>query len=127
MEKEPFNQAGIDNILSVLYAMPDNELQAEAGNVEADFRSWLIGHIGFTDNQQEYVLGMSDAWMTDSGRLTSLALKSRLPVVLEPPGPVDPLPHSSKYVRTVDGLVISDHHDEGPTYTGQITFRIEYI
>lgn len=121
----PFSQTGVDQKLTELYSLSDPLLQEQADSIKSDFRSWLTDAFDFSPEQLSYLNGMDLAWLDQAGANAAQGIIYRLPVILYPPEPEPP--HSSKYVRTTNNVVISYNTGTGTTATGSITFRIEYV
>ena len=119
-----FSSAGVAELISDLYELDQEALNLEANSAEADFKDWVENKFTLDIDQQDYLDGLPEDWLTYSGLQFSIALKNRLPIVLTqtiPPGPP-----SSKIIRTESDLVVEPNVSLGLGATGTLSFVVVY-
>lgn len=121
MAKQPFTPVGVQTKQTELYALPDNQLLAQANLIRADLRQWTKDNFILDATQTTYMDGIDAEWINFSGALTGLAVQFRRPVILTIKGPVA----ASKLIRTPNDLVATTSAT-GVTVDGTLTFEIEY-
>ncbi|WP_149914257.1 hypothetical protein [Sphingobacterium cavernae] len=55
MEKQPLTNLGIATLIANLYALTQEDLNAEIDTITLDFDSWIITHIDLDQSQQDYL------------------------------------------------------------------------
>ncbi|SDE87297.1 hypothetical protein SAMN05216464_110136 [Mucilaginibacter pineti] len=124
MTKQLFTPAGVQAKVAELYALPDANLQREAGLMRADFRSWLNTNFSLDTKQAAYLAGMDIRFLQDAGELTASSASAKLGISLVAPNPPDVF--SSKYITP--GKRPTPKYDSGSGYsiTGSLEFTIGY-
>ncbi len=121
MAKQPFTPAGVQTKQTELYALPDNQLIAQADLIRTDLRQWTKDNFILDATQTTYLDGIDAEWISFSGALTGLAVQYRRPVILTIIGPVS----ASKLIRTPNDLIVTTS-SAGIEVDGTLTFEIEY-
>jgi len=121
MAKQPFTPAGVQTKQTELYALPDNQLIAQADLIRTDLRQWTKDNFILDATQTTYLDGIDAGWISFSGALTGLAVQYRRPVILTIIGPVS----ASKLIRTPNDLIATTS-SAGIEVDGTLTFEIEY-
>jgi hypothetical protein len=124
MTKQLFTPAGVQAKVAELYALPETNLQKEAGLIRTDFRSWLSANFSLSAKQSVYLSAMDIRFLEYAGQLTSSSVSARLDISLIAPNPPDIW--SSKYIKP--GKAPSPQYDSGGGYsiTGSLEFTIGY-
>ena len=86
MEKRPFDQTGMQQLLAELYALPPAELQTESQNLLADPKTWIQTRFDLDPQQQAFLDQMPVATLAFLGDQGSFAIAHRLPVTLSKEG-----------------------------------------
>jgi len=82
MEKQDFSEAGVQLLLDQLYALPNNQLEAEALAALSDVSAWLKAHFLFSSSQEEFLDGMSPVFLQEAATQISYFIAGRLPISL---------------------------------------------
>ncbi|WP_113651731.1 hypothetical protein [Pedobacter namyangjuensis] len=82
MEKFPFNAAGFIALQQQLYALPDQQLWAEAENIKNDFDGWMLARFLLTQNQVLFLNAIDSRAKELVAFEASFAIGNRLPVLL---------------------------------------------
>lgn len=123
MSKVPLSTAGISQLQTDLYALPDPELFVEADAAHADFVAWVDSHIELTQAQLTW-LGDIDALFLDLLAVkTAIALKNRLNLDLERASGSG----SGKWFQDKDGIAPKWMGSGQITATGTLSFEIGYL
>ncbi len=64
MEKFPFTQQGLTDLLNTLFAQSDQELQLEADTLKNDFRSWTRDHFILSSSQLNFLDRIDNRFIT---------------------------------------------------------------
>lgn len=83
MEKQPFDEAGLQSLLQALYALPDQELLEQANGLNYHPKMWINGHFELDSKQLQYLDQMPQSVADFMGQQGSFALVHRLPITLE--------------------------------------------
>lgn len=132
--KFPFTQAGVQDLLIQLYALPDNELKAEADELSVNFRAWVIAHFELSESQVSDLEGLHESTVQFMAASTSFAIGNRLAVNLDKEFKIaakgDP---EYKVIETKNNLKVSTgaaglsrSSDPGFVPEGEVTVRIYY-
>ncbi|MFN0293479.1 hypothetical protein [Pedobacter helvus] len=82
MEKQPFDETGLQSLLLALYALPDQQLTEESLALKHHPKMWINGHFELDQNQLDFLDQMPAAttnFLADQG---SFAIANRLAVTL---------------------------------------------
>jgi hypothetical protein len=82
MEKLPLTNAGVEDLMAQLYALPQVELEVEANAAGADFALWIKEHFELTTSQITYLDNIDEMWLNDAATETKYFLENRLPISL---------------------------------------------
>ena len=121
MAQEPLTPAGVQQKQDDLYALSNNQLQAQVDLIRSDFRDWLKDNFILDSSQETYLDNMDDQFIDLASALTGVAVKNKLPIYLIKPTPSG----VSKYVKSHDHIV-TVWSQSGLTATGDLTFEIIY-
>jgi hypothetical protein len=124
MTKQLFTPAGVQAKVAALYALPEADLQKEAGLMRTDFRNWLSANFSLDTKQAVYLAGIDIRFLEYAGQLTATSVSARLDISLVAPNPPDIF--SSKYIKA--GKTPTPKYDSGGGYsvTGSLEFTIGY-
>ncbi|WP_113653173.1 hypothetical protein [Pedobacter namyangjuensis] len=86
MEKHPFDETGLQQLLAELYALPPAELQTQSQNLLADPKTWIQTHFDLDVKQQAFLDQMPVATLAFLGDQGSFAIAHQLPVTLQKNG-----------------------------------------
>jgi len=82
MQKLNFNNAGLQQLLQQLYALPDPLLQQEALAIQNDFSEWLKVHFLFSNSQEADLDEIDPVYLEDSASQMAHFVQNRLAVSL---------------------------------------------
>lgn len=83
MTKQPFDETGLQSLLSALYNLTNEELYEEAIALNNHPKLWINGHFELDQRQLDFLDGMPTSTAQFLGEQGSFALLNRLPVTLE--------------------------------------------
>lgn len=126
MIKFPFSEAGVHDLFSTLYYLPDELLTIEVIAMEHDFKQWVAAHFLFEQNQLEYLNNLPDSFTEDAARLTATAMSNRLQIILNKPADRDITIRKGKLVNSQNTLETSFSETDGKITTGEVIFTISY-
>src|ERR1700744_4519113 len=122
MALQPFTPDGVNAKISELYALPDADLQAQAGEVRNDFNTWLADNFDLDAAQQSYFDTMDSRWKQFTADNASFAIANRRPVTLIQ-GKKDPA--TGKLIHTIPELTAT-FDSTGFSASGSFTIQIVY-
>jgi hypothetical protein len=96
MEKQPFNEAGLEHVLQSLYALPDADLTEASYAFRNQPKLWIVGHFTLEPAQLEFLEKMTPAATSFLGHQGGFAMEHRLPVTLIKKQDAAPLPKGDK-------------------------------
>lgn len=82
MIKKPFTPAGLQELLSSLYQLPDPALQLEAASLAADLRTWLEANFIFTAEQLSYLAAVDNRQIANAASDGQHFVANRLPITM---------------------------------------------
>lgn len=82
MEKQPFDETGLQNLLLELYALPDFELSEQAYAFRNHTKLWINGHFQLDSQQLDFLNDMSGLSINFLAQQGGFALENRLPISL---------------------------------------------
>lgn len=85
MEKVNFNNAGLQQLLQQLYALPNAALSEEAAFIQNDFKLWLTLHFNFSAAQLTYLEQMNNNFTQIIANDCNYFVANRLPINLNEP------------------------------------------
>ena len=80
MRKQPLTPAGLQELLSSLYQLPEPALQLEAAALAADLRDWIEKKFIVTTGQQSYLSAIDDRQIANTAANGQYFLSKRLPI-----------------------------------------------
>lgn len=80
--KKPFTPAGLQELLSSLYLLPDTELQLEAATLGADLRTWLNDNFILSADQVAYLLAVDNRQIANAAADGRYFVAHRLNITL---------------------------------------------
>lgn len=83
MTKRPFDENGLQSLLSELYALADEQLYEEAIALKNHPKLWINGHFELDQKQLDFLDGMPLSNANFLGDQGSFVILNRLPVTLE--------------------------------------------
>lgn len=112
-----------------LQQMPEFELQAEAGQLAADFKGWMAAHFELDAKQVQFLNAIDAATTTLTAQACSFALANRLPIYLEKGVKAmieEEKPHM-KVIRAMSNLSSKSGSDGNFSVGGYVTIQINYV
>ncbi|TCC88643.1 hypothetical protein EZ428_18575 [Pedobacter frigiditerrae] len=68
MNKFPFTSAGLTDLLTQLFALPDAELQVQADAIGNDFRGFTVEHFELSATQVNFLNSLDERFVTTAAR-----------------------------------------------------------
>lgn len=130
MEKFPFSPAGIQDLLTQIYGLPDPQLNQEAASVAADFRSWIKNNFELESSQVSYLDNIDNRFIVYSAVKVQHFILNRLPITL-----IKPVNANDGQLKTAAGdkIVVVNNPKEteyspenGYSEEEQLIFTISY-
>lgn len=121
MPQQPFTPAGVQAKFAELYALSDNDLNAQADLVRTSFRTWIPDNFLLNGDQLIYLDNLSEDWVRLSASQLAFAITYRLPVILVVPEPSG----ASKLIGSSSDMQAYDNNGIVEA-TGSLTFTIAY-
>jgi len=126
MQKQPFTQSGLQDLLLDLYALSDSLLAEEAGALRHQPRLWINGHFDLTQDQLDYLQNMPTQLIQFIAEDGSFAISHRLPVTLSK-GEKGGDDEQDKLFKTNSSLNIQTNNEGNIIAGGQLGIEITYI
>lgn len=125
MNKLPFTQAGVDQLLEDLYSLPASELKNQSILVHYDFKNWVFDRFDFTSAQIDFLYALPEESISFMATNASFVIANKLPIVLEKEGTPISL-RGNKFIRPKSEL--SSSATEGGNFQahGQLIIEIGY-
>lgn len=82
MEKQNFDETGLQNLLTELYALPDNQLNEEAYALRNQPKLWIYAHFELDNDQLAFLQDMPSPAADFLGQQGGFAIENRLPVTI---------------------------------------------
>lgn len=123
MPKVPLTSAGIAQLQTDLYALPDPELIAEADAAYTDFVAWVDSHIELIPAQLTWFGDIDEMFLKLLGIQTAIALKNKLDLNFEMASGSG----SGKWFQDKDPIAPTWMGSGQITATGQLSFEIGYL
>jgi hypothetical protein len=82
MQKFPFTDSGLQDLLSQLYALDDQQLQQQADTISADFPTWLTDHFLFDQSQLNFLASAPESFIQSAAADCSYYVANRLPITM---------------------------------------------
>lgn len=80
MQKFPFTDSGLQDLLAQLYALDDQQLQQQAQAMAEDFPGWLQEHFLFEQDQLDFLAGLPQSFIQSAAADCSYCAANRLPI-----------------------------------------------
>jgi len=129
MEKQPFDETGLQQLLTELYALSDNELSEQAYAFRNQPKLWINGHFDLDAQQVDFLTDMSAPSTNFLAQQGGFAIENRLPVTLtkthQPAQPNQDPPKQDKWFTTISSLTAATDSN-GHTWPGG-TLQLEVI
>lgn len=127
MTQEPFTSAGVQQKITDLYALPDNQLNDEAALVRADFPTWLKDNFILSNAQETYLDNMDAPFIESAACDTATAMEFRLPITLTETGSTSmTTARASKLIKKRKNITMEYSETGGVSATGSLDFEIIY-
>lgn len=132
MEKQPFDEAGLQSLLQALYALPDQELSEQANGLNYHPKMWINGHFELDIDQLQYLDQMPQSVADFMGLQGSFALLHRLPITLDKKyqtvkdasnGDDD----QGKLFKPTSNLAIETDSEGNVTASGDLILSVTYV
>ena len=82
MEKVPFTPAGLQQLLTTLYALSDQELNLVANALHQNFKLWVAEHFDLDEAQLAYLNSLDERFVSQAAARGSYFMAHRLPIAL---------------------------------------------
>lgn len=82
MQKFPFTDSGLQDLLSQLYALDDQQLSQQADAISADFPTWLTDHFQFDQSQLDFLAATPETFIQSAAADCSYYVANRLPITM---------------------------------------------
>ena len=83
MDKQLFNEQGLQNLQEHLYGLTDQELENEIFELEQNFSQWVESHFALTTRQQAFFNLMNEKMLRFLKQQCGFAAGNRLPIRLQ--------------------------------------------
>lgn len=127
MERQPFNESGLQLLLAELYALPNERLNVESMLLREAPKAWIERHFLLNDAQQKFLDHMPGRVLAFIGEQGSFAIGNRLEVLLEkerePSGDDD----QDKLFKPKSNLFISTDNQGNTIAGGNLVLEIKYL
>ena len=132
MEKFPFSPTGLNDLLTGLFALEDQELQQQADQVGNNFRTFVAEHFELSASQLLFLAAMDENFISDAASSSKSFVERRLMIGLikaNPPenrNPGDDDKDRGKLVDLDKKETSSFSRENGFQYSESLTFIISY-
>lgn len=82
MQKVPFTPAGVSDLLTQIYALPDPQVQQEAAACAANFRLWIDNNFILDASQFSFLEQIDDQFIASAASEVQHFILNRLPISL---------------------------------------------
>ncbi|RZM26960.1 MAG: hypothetical protein EOO88_15120 [Pedobacter sp.] len=130
MEKQPFDETGLQQLLLALYALPDDELTEEAYALRSQPKLWINGHFELDQDQLEFLHLMPMPVANFLGQEGAFAIENRLPIHLQKTYPTanqDGDKEQDKLFKPTSNLSIQTDNLGQVTAGGELNIEVAYI
>lgn len=133
MEKQPFDENGLQQLLNELYALPDQELSEQAYAFRNQPKLWINGHFELDQQQLHFLEEMSPEATTFLAQQGGFAIEHRLPITLtkinqpQDAGGKEDEPKQDKWFTTKSSLSASAAIDGQSTAGGSLELEVAYV
>lgn len=132
MEKQPFDETGLQSLLLALYALPDQQLMQESLALKHHPKMWINGHFQLDDKQLDFLDQMPAPTTSFLAEQGSFAIINRLDVRLTktlrpktdaPAGGDD----QDKFFETKSNLACGTDNHGKPKASGTLSIEVSYF
>lgn len=131
MEKQPFDESGLQSLLLALYALPEQQLMEEALALKHHPKMWINGHFQLNQQQLLFLDQMPSSttnFLADQG---SFAVANRLAVTLTKihlpkTGTSTSSGEQDKFFETKSNLTSGTNNLGQPQASGSLSIEITY-
>lgn len=130
MEKQNFDETGLQQLLTELYALPNNQLSEEAYALRNQPKLWIYGHFDLADDQLAFLQNMPAVAANFLGQQGSFAIEHRLPVTLSKshqPKNNAKDPKQDKLFKPTSNLYTATDNHGVATAGGSLVLEITYF
>lgn len=131
MQKQPFDETGLQNLLQKLYALPDQELSEQAYALRNQPKLWINGHFNLDTDQLQFLQDMPPAAAGFLGLQGGFAIENRLPVTLNRihsgKRSDDGEPKQDKLFKTVSNLSTESDNNGQIIPGGELNIEVTYF
>jgi len=124
MDTYPLTPQGAEDFQTELYAMTPSEIEDQADDIAADFKTYMKDHFNLTTDQEDFVDGMSRRVATYYGALCAICFEKALTINLVYPAP--PGPGYGKWTGSEDEVETQCNKLGDWEATGSVTFTMSY-
>lgn len=131
MEKQPFDETGLQHLLLALYAMPDNDLNEEAYALRNHPKLWINGHFELEPQQLEFLHQMPTAVTKFLAQEGAFAIENRLPITLQKNYQAEDTRENGKeddkWFKPTSNLAIETDSEGHTTASGSLAIEVTYL
>lgn len=121
----PFSPKGVQDKLTELYALTDNDLAQQATAIKTNFTQWILANFSFGPAQVIYINNLNVNVAEYYGVQCALCFTNRLPIILIYPAPPSDAGYA-KWSVSDDGLHVEANGLGQASVSGSLTFSIVY-
>lgn len=126
MAKLPFTPSGVEQKFHEIYALPQTEINAHAGRIATDLPGWMSAEFTLNQKEIQYIASIEPEYIGFLQGELSEAVKSKLPIHLDPPYP--PVENDgSKRIKLSKTVQRYYHNGQILPATGGVNIAIDYL
>lgn len=126
MEKQPFDQAGLQAVLQALYALPQNELNEQADALRTLPKQWINNHFELDNDQSSFLNSMPEQTIRFLGDQGSFAIENSLPIDLDKQEPSLAERKPDKYFKPKSTLYSQTNSNGLISAGGRLIIEVSY-
>ncbi|MFN0256766.1 hypothetical protein [Pedobacter ureilyticus] len=130
MEKQTFDETGLQNLLNELYALPNQELSEQAFALRNQPKLWIYGHFELDSDQTSFLQHMPNSAADFLGQQGGFAIENRLPVTINkihsPKRSSGEEPKQDKIFKPTSNLSVETDSNGISTAGGTLILEITY-
>lgn len=126
MEKQPFDQTGLQTVLQDLYALPQNQLNEQANALRTLPKQWISMHFELDSDQASFLNGMPEQTVRFLGDQGSFAIENKLPIDLDKQEPPAAASKPDKYFKPKSTLYSQTNSNGIITSGGKLIIEVSY-
>lgn len=131
MEKQSFDETGLQNLLLALYALPDNDLTEEAYALRNQPKLWINGHFDLNPEQLAFLQQLPTAVVNFLAQEGGFAIENRLAITLHksyvPKQTIVGGKEDDKWFKPTSNLAIETDTEGNTTASGSLTIVVTYL